>query len=126
MSKLKVRFLSFFAVFRCTDRVFPVAAVDENLYYRSVSKSSVDHARLDQTHGVTADSSSPSLPSPSSDENLPSASQSSTAVGDAAQPQAQKSSAPPFLFRDAAQLLKMTQKHNVRCLLCSLSPLSFR
>ncbi|GAA5824056.1 hypothetical protein JCM11251_001503 [Rhodosporidiobolus azoricus] len=96
--------------------------VDENLYYRGISKSTVDHSRLDQTHGLSpselgGDSASPSsvsLPSPSSSSDaLPLVQVNGQDTSVISSPIRGKSPHPPFLFRDAAGLLKMTQKHNL-------------
>ncbi|GAA5977814.1 hypothetical protein JCM11641_006081 [Rhodosporidiobolus odoratus] len=79
--------------------------VDENLFYRSINKSTVDHARLDQTHGIDT-----ALSAGSEEAIL------LPAVGDPkalAAGEGRKPETPQFLFRDAAGLLKMTQKHNL-------------
>ncbi|GAA6015364.1 hypothetical protein JCM10207_008963 [Rhodosporidiobolus poonsookiae] len=91
--------------------------VDENLYYRGIHKSTVDHARLDQTHGLASATDS-ALPSPSSsgaDGPLPPTATASAGaeVVASASDAGGAQGAPRFLFRDAAGLLKMTQKHNL-------------
>ncbi|GAA5867270.1 hypothetical protein JCM8547_003142 [Rhodosporidiobolus lusitaniae] len=92
--------------------------VDENAFYKSISKTDVSPGRLDQTHGASSPSSGAfdGLPSPlppfdGAEQVVAPSSTSSFGVvpgGERARP-----AAPPFLFRDAAQLLKMTQKHNL-------------
>ncbi|GAA6027130.1 hypothetical protein JCM8097_002415 [Rhodosporidiobolus ruineniae] len=90
--------------------------VDENLFYRSISKAEVDPSRLDQTHGASATSSSSDspasapLPPPFGPTDLASAPRPSKIQACSGK---EKSSQPPYLFRDAAGLLKMTQKHNL-------------
>ncbi|BGP16161.1 hypothetical protein JCM10213v2_004156 [Rhodosporidiobolus nylandii] len=82
--------------------------VDENLFYRSISKASVDHARLDQTHGLPVSDASDAVEGAGP---LPPAVKEEHPITAAAAEG--KASAPPFLFRDAAGLLRMTERHNL-------------
>lgn len=85
--------------------------VDENLYYRGIDKQTVDTTRRDQTHGLPVDTlASAGAPA------LPAASDASTAsTSEASAASALAETKPiPYLFRDAAGLLRLTQKHNVR------------
>ncbi|GAA5899193.1 hypothetical protein JCM6882_009280 [Rhodosporidiobolus microsporus] len=92
--------------------------VDENLYYRGIHKSTVDHARLDKTHGLDLDPSAAAaaaaegLPAPDAGP-LPPAAAATQSLAPTEVAGSKKSPHPPFLFRDAAGLLKMTQKHNL-------------
>ncbi|BGP40041.1 hypothetical protein JCM10449v2_003999 [Rhodotorula kratochvilovae] len=82
--------------------------VDENLYYRGIKKSDVDHTRRDQSHGLPPDALlhvDAALPAPSSD--------AVAAVAEAAQAGTEGSKPLPYLFRNAAGLLRLTQKHNL-------------
>jgi len=84
--------------------------VDENLYYRGIHKEEVDHARRDQTHGLPPDAllhvDSKALPPiVSGDEVAAVAARVDAGMGSAQL---------PYLFRNAAGLIKLTQKHNVR------------
>ncbi|GAA6056797.1 hypothetical protein JCM3770_002804 [Rhodotorula araucariae] len=86
--------------------------VDENLYYRGIRKSDVDHTRRDQSHGLPPDALlhvDAALPAPSPDAAtaVSEAAHSAVAVGNEA------SKPLPYLFRNAAGLLKLTQKHNL-------------
>lgn len=82
--------------------------VDENLYFRSINKEDASEARRDQAHGL----GNKALPSLTDGTDSSSAESKSTS-----QPKPEKSGQPPFLFRNAAGLLAMTKKHNVRLLL---------
>ncbi|GJN89357.1 hypothetical protein Rhopal_002337-T1 [Rhodotorula paludigena] len=84
--------------------------VDENLYYRGIDKQTVDTTRRDQTHGLPVDTlASAGAPA------LPAASDASTAsTSEASAASALAETKPiPYLFRDAAGLLRLTQKHNL-------------
>ncbi|KAI5475499.1 L-serine dehydratase [Pseudohyphozyma bogoriensis] len=78
--------------------------VDENMYYRSIKKDDVSHARRDQAHGLGPKA----LPSPEEDpvDDKP-PSKGAPKEGK------MKDAQPPFLFRNASQLLMMTQQHNI-------------
>ncbi|KPV75563.1 uncharacterized protein RHOBADRAFT_53529 [Rhodotorula graminis WP1] len=82
--------------------------VDENLYYRGIRKDEVNHARRDQTHGLPPDAllhvDAKALPPVSGDEVAAVSATVDAGMG----------SAPlPYLFRNAAGLIKLTQKHNL-------------
>lgn len=72
--------------------------MDENLYYRAVNKDEASHARRDQTHGLEEFAA---LPSPGEADN----------VDDA--PLKPDIKPPPFLFRDAQGLLRLTKQENM-------------
>lgn len=75
--------------------------VDENLYYRSTNKDDASASRRDQSHGLD----SKALPAPGEEADSKPKQKTS------------KQNQPPFLFRNAAGLLLMTQQHNVNALL---------
>ncbi|GEM07253.1 L-serine dehydratase [Rhodotorula toruloides] len=78
--------------------------VDENLYYRGIHKQEVAESRRDQAHGLPPDAFAPlSLP-PMDDAPSP------NAPVKADQPSKQQ---PPYLFRNAAGLVRLTQQHNL-------------
>ncbi|KAM0787832.1 hypothetical protein ACM66B_003886 [Microbotryomycetes sp. NB124-2] len=76
--------------------------VDENLYFRAVNKEDAPQSRRDQAHGL---GKLAALPSPASEVD------SSAATGDS--PSKPDVKPPPFLFRDAQGLLKLTRQQNM-------------
>ncbi|TNY18658.1 L-serine ammonia-lyase [Rhodotorula diobovata] len=89
--------------------------VDENMYYRSIHKDEVDHARRDQTHGLPPDAllhvdtaAAAALP-PVSVPGDEAAAVAAAATADAGG----GTGSLPYLFRNAAGLIKLTQKHNL-------------
>ncbi|SCZ98556.1 BZ3500_MvSof-1268-A1-R1_Chr3-1g05462 [Microbotryum saponariae] len=76
--------------------------IDENLYYRAVKKKSASSARREQTHGLETNSKTQALPAPG---------QEPSAEEDGSRPTGPKQ--PPFLFRNGAELLAMTKRHNL-------------
>ncbi|GAA6059265.1 hypothetical protein JCM10212_006658 [Sporobolomyces blumeae] len=110
-------------------------SVDENLYYRSIKKSEVDHSRRDQSHGLPADQLvkiDPSIrtiegPLPVNPETdsagLESSGSGSSIVAERAQEasveaakeaeQATSNHVPPYLFRNAQGLLTMARQNNL-------------
>lgn len=86
------------------------------MYYRSIHKDEVDHARRDQTHGLPPDAllhvdtaAAAALP-PVSVPGDEAAAVAAAATADAGG----GTGSLPYLFRNAAGLIKLTQKHNVR------------
>ncbi|SCV74362.1 BQ2448_6794 [Microbotryum intermedium] len=77
-------------------------AVDENLYYRAFKKDSASLARREQTHGLENNSNNKALPAPG---------QESSAEQDGPRQTGQRQ--PLFLFRNGAELLAMTKRHNL-------------
>lgn len=96
----------------------PVCAVDENLYYRGIHKEEVDHVRRDQTHGIAPETlASPALLAAATEAAGPGTGSNQESAGEA---QADKTGARqvpslplPYLFRNAAGLVRLTQQHNV-------------
>ncbi|GAA5989470.1 hypothetical protein JCM10908_000488 [Rhodotorula pacifica] len=90
--------------------------VDENLYYRGIHKEEVDHIRRDQTHGLSpetlAASPAPALTGdtvPESEADGSAQKEGAGARGGGGFP-----SLPlPYLFRNAAGLVRLTQQHNL-------------
>ncbi|BGP02740.1 L-serine dehydratase [Rhodotorula toruloides] len=78
--------------------------VDENLYYRGIHKQEVAESRRDQAHGLPPDALAPLALPPA--DNAP----SPNAPVKAEQPPQQQ---PPYLFRNAAGLVRLTQQHNL-------------
>ncbi|KAK4048039.1 hypothetical protein OIV83_005073 [Microbotryomycetes sp. JL201] len=74
--------------------------VDENLYFRAVNKEDAPQSRRDQTHGLH---NYAALPSPSSSQD---------AAFDEP-PSKPDVKPPPFLFRDAQGLLRLTRQQNM-------------
>lgn len=101
MSRRKVR-ASRQYLLHSADLVF---AVDENLYYRGIHKQEVAESRRDQAHGLPPGALAPLALPPA--ENAP----STNAPVKAEQPPQHQ---PPYLFRNAAGLVRLTQQHNVR------------
>ncbi|KAK4049106.1 hypothetical protein OIO90_005576 [Microbotryomycetes sp. JL221] len=81
--------------------------VDENLYFRAVNKQDAPQSRRDQTHGL---GNVAALPSP--DESSTSSSNQGTTKFDDS-PSKPDVKPPPFLFRDAQGLLKLTRQQNL-------------
>lgn len=98
------------------------SAVDENLYYRGIHKSDVDHVRRDQAHGIAPENlaapeaATAALPSGSSAGDADAAESEPEREREAYRPgAAEVPTLPlPYLFRNAAGLLRLTQQHNVR------------
>lgn len=94
--------------------------VDENLYYRGIHKEEVDHVRRDQTHGLSPETlASPALPA--AILQGPEETAATVAEGEKSDASSTKESAVPslplpYLFRNAAGLVRLTQQHNVSSL----------
>ncbi|BGP55479.1 hypothetical protein JCM8202v2_003083 [Rhodotorula sphaerocarpa] len=95
--------------------------VDENLYYRGIHKSDVDHVRRDQAHGIAPENlaapeaATAALPSGSSAGDADAAESEPEREREAYRPgAAEVPTLPlPYLFRNAAGLLRLTQQHNL-------------
>ncbi|GAA5877084.1 hypothetical protein JCM3774_002837 [Rhodotorula dairenensis] len=89
--------------------------VDENLYYRGIHKEEVDHVRRDQTHGLSAEAlASPALPAAVLQD--PEGVDDAAAAADegAAKDRGKVPTLPlPYLFRNAAGLVRLSQQHNL-------------
>lgn len=91
--------------------------VDENLYYRGIHKEEVDHVRRDQTHGLSPETlASPALPA--AILQGPEETAATVAEGEKSDASSTKESAVPslplpYLFRNAAGLVRLTQQHNL-------------
>lgn len=100
--------------------------VDENLYYRGIHKEEVDHIRRDQSHGLSPETlASPALPAAilqGPEETAATAAAEEEQNDTSSKKGSGVPSLPlPYLFRNAAGLVRLTQQHNVSRL-DSLSP----
>lgn len=95
--------------------------VDENLYYRGIHKEEVDHVRRDQTHGLSPETlASPALPAAilqGPEETAATAAAEEEHNEASSKKGSEVPSLPlPYLFRNAAGLVRLTQQHNVSSL----------
>ncbi|KWU41791.1 L-serine ammonia-lyase [Rhodotorula sp. JG-1b] len=91
--------------------------VDENLYYRGIHKEEVDHVRRDQTHGLSPETlASPALPAAilrGPEETAATAAEEEKSDTSSKKGSAVPSLPLPYLFRNAAGLVRLTQQHNL-------------
>ncbi|TKA51692.1 hypothetical protein B0A53_05397 [Rhodotorula sp. CCFEE 5036] len=92
--------------------------VDENLYYRGIHKEEVDHVRRDQTHGLSPETlASPALPAAilqGPEETAATAAAEEEHNEASSKKGSEVPSLPlPYLFRNAAGLVRLTQQHNL-------------